>query len=64
MNFPAVWLQAPSTRAPPTAFIFSSALLLKTLAFKETGCFGSVPFPRVWKGKPWGRDCSRIEPHR
>ena len=46
-EFPSMWLQATRTQAPPTLLIFSSALLLKNLAFTMTGCFGSFPFPRT-----------------
>ena len=46
-EFPIMWLQATRTQAPPTLLIFSSALLLKNLAFTMTGCFGSFPFPRT-----------------
>ena len=38
---------AISTQAPPTALIFSSALLLKNLALTITGCLGSLPLPRI-----------------
>ena len=44
---PPMWLQATRTQAPPTPFIFSSAFLLKNLAFTMTGCFGSFPFPKT-----------------
>jgi len=42
-------LYAVSIQAPPTFLIFSSAILLKNLAFTTTGCFGSEPFPSTLK---------------
>ena len=45
-EFPSVWLQATNPKALPTLLIFSSALLLKNLAFIVTGCFGAFPSPK------------------
>jgi hypothetical protein len=34
-------------QAPPTALIFSSAVLEKNLALTITGCFGNTPLPNT-----------------
>ena len=39
-EFSTIWLQYTRTQALPTPLIFSSALLLKKLAFRMTSCFG------------------------
>ena len=40
---------AVRTQAPPTALIFSSALLEKNLALTMTGCLGRTPLPSTLK---------------
>ena len=39
---------AVRTQAPPTALIFSSALLEKNLALTMTGCLGRTPLPSTY----------------
>lgn len=48
MNLPS--MQGQATRTAP--LIFSSALLLKNLAFSGMGCFGSFLFPRTQYSSP------------
>ena len=40
-------------QAPPTALIFSSALLEKKRALTMTGCLGSTPLPNTCMGIIW-----------
>lgn len=39
--------------APPTAFIFRSAILLKNFALTTTGLVGKKPFPKTLKNPAW-----------